>query len=92
MFLYIIFLYVVIINYICINYKEHDRRTNKTFCYDSTFRYYKIYKSNFDYLNDANFKYSIKSTSDCFYITFKTLKEFSHGMTLSMTLYHYSKL
>jgi hypothetical protein len=32
-------------------------RTNKT---DSTFRYYKIYKSNFDYLKDANFEYSIK--------------------------------
>jgi hypothetical protein len=45
-------------------------RTNKT---DSTFRYYKIYKSNFDYLKDANFEYSIK-TSDCFYITFKNTK------------------
>jgi hypothetical protein len=32
------------------------------------------YKSNFDYLKDANFEYSIKSTSDCFYITFKNTK------------------
>jgi hypothetical protein len=49
-------------------------RTNKRCAMIQRSDIIKFINPNFDYLNDANFKYSIKSTSDCFYITFKNTK------------------
>ena len=49
-------------------------RTNKRCAMIQRSDIIKFINPNFDYLKDANFKYEIRSVSDCLYITFKNTK------------------